>query len=143
GAPAFNWSKFITGELYPQVVARNDLGGTTLSEAQQTLLSGAAVSACDSVGGQHLGYLTDPGRCTYDPTQDAGVLCAGVRIGAVTGTNTTAACVDAAQATAMNKVWYGITRDGSVPAPAADTGTASSLAGKQLWFGMMRGTETG
>ncbi|WP_244119516.1 tannase/feruloyl esterase family alpha/beta hydrolase [Burkholderia gladioli] len=38
---------------------------------------------------------------------------------------------------------HGITRDGSVPAPAADTGTASSLAGKQLWFGMMRGTETG
>ncbi|MBA5770755.1 tannase/feruloyl esterase family alpha/beta hydrolase, partial [Escherichia coli] len=74
------------------------------------LLSGAAVSACDSVGGQHLGYLTDPAQCRYDPAQDANVLCSGVKIGAVTGTNTTAECVTAAQATAMNKTWYGMTR---------------------------------
>lgn len=33
GAPAFNWSKFITNELYPQVVAQNDLGGVTLTDA--------------------------------------------------------------------------------------------------------------
>ncbi|MBY4868160.1 tannase/feruloyl esterase family alpha/beta hydrolase [Burkholderia sp. Bp9017] len=143
GAPAFNWSKFITGELYPQIVAQSDLGGVTLTDAQQALLSGAAVSACDSVGGQHLGYLMDPAQCRYDPTQDATVLCSGVTIGAVTGTNATAACVTAAQATAMNKTWYGMTRDGSVPSPAADTGTATSLAANQLWFGLMRGTGTG
>ena len=143
GAPAFNWSKFITGELYPQVVAQSDLGGVTLTDAQQALLSGAAVSACDSVGGQHLGYLTDPAQCRYDPAQDANVLCSGVKIGAVTGTNTTAACVTAAQATAMNKTWYGMTRDGSVPSPATDIGTGTSLASNQLWFGLMRGTVTG
>lgn len=143
GAPAFNWSKFITGELYPQVVAQVDLGGVTLTDAQQSLLSGAAVSACDTVGGQHLGYLMDPAQCRYDPTQDANVLCSGVKIGAVTGTNATAACVTAAQATAMNKTWYGMTRDGSVPNPALDTGTATSLASNQMWFGLMRGTGTG
>ncbi len=27
GAPAFNWTKFITTELYPQIVFQRDLGG--------------------------------------------------------------------------------------------------------------------
>ncbi len=35
GAPAFNWTKFITAELYPQIVYQRDLGGVALTTAQQ------------------------------------------------------------------------------------------------------------
>jgi hypothetical protein len=140
GGPAFNWSKFITGELYPQIVFQRDLGGTPLTTAQQDLVSNAAISACDVVGSQHLGYILDPSACKYDPTTDASVLCT-----ASGGTNTTTACVTTVQATAINKIWYGITSDGSVPAPNADTGWASVAStsgptGVQRWFGQTRGT---
>jgi feruloyl esterase len=119
--PAINWTKFITAELYPQIVYQRDLGGTPLSPDQQALMGNAAIAACDTVGGQHLGYVLDPSACHYDPTKDAGVLCAGAAGNGVTGTNATAACVSLAQATAMNKIWYGMTSDGSVPDPALDT----------------------
>lgn len=140
GAPAFNWTKFITNELYPQVVAQRDLGGVALTTAQHNLVSGAAVSACDVVGGQHLGYVTDPSQCKYDPTKDASVLCSGTTIGGVAGTNTTAACVNAAQAQAFNKIWYGQTSDGSAPDPAADNSFSANLSGNQLWYGLTRGS---
>ena len=32
GAPAFNWTKFITAELYPQIVYQRDLGGVPLND---------------------------------------------------------------------------------------------------------------
>lgn len=140
GGPAFNWSKFITGELYPQIVFQRDLGGTPLTTARQDLVSNAAISACDSVGGQHLGYILDPSACKYDPTADRNVLCA-----ASGGANSTPACVTPVQAAAINKIWYGITSDGSAPVPGSDNGWASvtSLTGPsgvQRWFGQTRGT---
>ena len=133
--PAVNWSKFTTSELYPQLVQQRDLGGTLLTAAQMTSVSQAAINACDLVGGQHLGYLLDPRQCTYDPTKDAGVLCT-----ANGGTNATAACVSIVQANAFNKMWYGPTADGSVPAPGADNGLSKTLTGNQWWYGLTRGT---
>lgn len=138
--PAINWSRFITAELYPQVVFQRELGGTPLTTAQQDLVSNAAIAACDVVGGQHLGYIPDPGACTYDPTTDPAVLCASAG-----GTNTTSACVTVAQANVMNRIWYGMTADGSVPAPATDNGwplaSAPSLpSGSLRWWGLSRGT---
>jgi feruloyl esterase len=141
--PAINWTKFITAELYPQIVYQRDLGGTPLSPDQQALMGNAAIAACDTVGGQHLGYVLDPSACHYDPTKDAGVLCAGAAGNGVTGTNATAACVSLAQATAMNKIWYGMTSDGSVPDPALDNGWAVQPAGAQRWYGLARGTQPG
>jgi hypothetical protein len=47
GAPAINWTNFITGELYPQVVYQRDLAGVPLTPAQTTLLGNAAINACD------------------------------------------------------------------------------------------------
>ena len=140
GAPAFNWTKFITAELYPQVVYQRDLGGVALTSAQQAQVNAKAVSACDMVGGQHMGYVADPSQCTYDPTKDAAALCTGVTIGSVVGTNATAACVNAAQATAFNKIWFGQTPDGSVPDPMADNGFNANLGTNQLWYGLGRGT---
>jgi hypothetical protein len=140
GAPAFNWTKFITTELYPQIVNQRDLGGTALTTAQQNLVSGSAVSACDVVGGQHLGYVLDPQQCTYDPAKDASVLCTGtVGTGGVVGTNGTAACVSPVQANSMNKYWFGQTPDGSVPDPAANNGFNANLTDEQLWYGLSRG----
>ncbi len=139
--PAINWTRFITAELYPQTVYQRDLAGTPPTTDQLDLVSNAAIAACDSTGGQHLGYIIAPSSCSYDPTSDVSVLCASSG-----GTNTTPACVTTAQARAVNKIWYGMTADGSVPSPAADNGWPAAFSstlmgsGTQRWFGMARGT---
>lgn len=138
GAPAFNWTRFITNELYPQLVYQRDLGGVPLTAGQLTLLGNAAINACDLVGGQHLGYIEDPSECRYDPTADANVLCV-----ASGGANTSTNCVSATQAQAMNKLWYGQTRDGSVPSPAVDNSWAHTLDSNHLWYGLTRGSSFG
>jgi feruloyl esterase len=140
GAPAFNWTKFITNELYPQIVMQRDLGAP-IAAAKLTAMSAAAVSACDTVGGQHLGFVLDPGQCRYDPTRDASVLCAGTSgNGGVVGTSTSTSCVSLAEAQAMNKIWYGQTADGSYPDPAVDNASSPTLASSnQLWWGLTRG----
>jgi feruloyl esterase len=141
GAPAINWTRFITGELYPQIVMRQDLGAN-IAPAKIDALSTAAINAC---GGATLGFLVDPLSCRYDPTKDAAALCSGVNgnAGAV-GTNATATCSTLAEATAVNKIWYGQTADGSVPDPATDNGSSPILAGStQIWFGLTRGTSLG
>jgi len=136
GNSAINWTSFITAELYPQVVMQRDLGGTPLTADQLSLVSSSAVSACDSaLTGQHDGFISDPAACKYDPAQDKTVLCT-----ASGGTNATAACLSTAQAQAVNKIWYGQTRDGSAPAPASDIGYGATLASNQLWYGLTRGT---
>jgi len=134
-SPAINWSKFTTAMLYGQVVTQRDLAGVGMTSAQVNAVSSAAIGACDLLGGQHLGYLLDPSKCTYDPTLDAGVLCI-----ASGGTNATADCITTAQASSLNKTWYGQTRDGTVPAPASDTGFESVLSGNHLWYGYPRGS---
>lgn len=140
-APAINWTRFITNELYPQVVMQRDLAGQ-LSNAQTSLVSAAAVSACDVVGGQHLGYITDPRQCRYDPTRDASVLCSGAQGRGVVGTSTNAACVNLAQAQAINKFWYGQAADGSAPDPLGDNASNASLSSNNhLWWGLSRGAD--
>jgi feruloyl esterase len=135
GAPAFNWTRFITNELYPQIVVQRDLGGVPLTFEQMALLGNAAINACDVVNGQHLGYIPDPSECRYDPTHDASVLCASSG-----GTNTTASCVTPVQAQAMNKMWYGQTRDGTAPSPVVDNSWSRRIKGNHLWYGLARGT---
>ena len=144
GAPAFNWTKFITAELYPQIVYQRDLAGVPLTAAQQQQIGAKAVSACDVVGGQHLGFILDPQQCTYDPAKDATALCTGtIGTNGVVGTNATAACVTPTQATAQNKIWFGQTADGSVPDAAANNGFNANLTNNQLWYGLTRGATTG
>ena len=140
GMPAFNWTRFITNELYPQVVMQRDLGAE-ITTAKLNAVSAAATQACDVVNGQHLGFILDPSQCRYDPTKDAAALCAGVAGHSVTGTNPDASsCVTLAEAQAINKIWYGQTFDGSYPDPAADNGSGTDLAPNQLWWNLTRGT---
>ena len=142
GAPAFNWTKFITNELYPQIVMQQDLGGR-IATAKLDFMSAAAVSACDRVNGQHLGFILDPRQCRYDPTTDASVLCAGEVGHGVVGTSTSASCVILAEADAMNKIWYGQTADGTYPDPAVDNSSGPTFASSnQLWWGLTRGSIT-
>jgi feruloyl esterase len=139
GAPAINWTRFITGELYPQIVMKRDLGAT-ISIAKLNAVGTAAAAAC---GGTSLGFLLDPLSCRYDPTRDAAALCSGVAgNGGVTGTSSNAStCVSLAEATAINKIWYGQTADGTVRDPAVDNAAGPGLSSDHhLWFGLTRGT---
>ncbi|TCK84135.1 tannase/feruloyl esterase family alpha/beta hydrolase [Paraburkholderia sp. BL9I2N2] len=136
GSPAFNWSKFITAELYPQIAMQQSLGAP-ISAAKLAFVSGAAVKSCDAIG---LGYLLNPMQCRYDPDRDVNVLCAGAAGNGVTGASTNSACLTATEAHVVNQIWYGQTTDGSVPDPAVDNGNAATLAANQLWYGLTRGT---
>jgi tannase/feruloyl esterase len=138
GAPAFNWTRFITNELYPQIVYQRDLGGVPLTSGQLALMGNAAINACDVVNGQHMGYIPDPSECRYDPTLDASVICT-----ANGGTNGTSNCVTPLQAQAMNKLWFGETRDGTAPPPSADNSWSVHVGGNHLWYGLARGSSFG
>lgn len=135
GAPAFNWTRFITNELYPQIVVQRDLSGVGLTTAQMALLGNAAINACDMVGGAHLGYIPDPSKCRYNPELDTSVICAS--------TDPIPNCVTPLQAKAMNKMWYGQTRDGTAPDPLVDNSWSLRIGGRRdnhLWYGLARGT---
>ena len=139
GAPAFNWSRFITAELYPQIVMQHELGAP-IAAAKLNAVSGAAVTSC---GGASLGFLMEPLTCRYDPTLDASALCNGeAGEGGVVGTNTNVStCVTAAEAKVINRIWYGQTRDGTYADPSLDNaGTSASLSSNHLWFGLTRGS---
>jgi feruloyl esterase len=133
--PALYWTRFTTAALYPHIAFQRDLASVPLSHEQQDLVSNAAIQACDVVGGQHLGYIMDEAACRYDPTQDPKVLCARDD-----GNNTTPTCVTKIQANVFNKIWYGLTSDGSVPLPAVDNGWDKQLEGVHRWYGLPRGT---
>ncbi|WP_342132610.1 tannase/feruloyl esterase family alpha/beta hydrolase [Hydrogenophaga sp. OTU3427] len=142
GAPAFNWSRFITAELYPQVVMYQDLG-RTIPNAKLHAVSALALRAC---GGEQAnwGFLLDPLACSYNPARDAMALCTGeVGDERVQGSGTQATCLSAKEAQVVKKIWYGLTRDGTAPDPARDNGRTGILAstGGQLWWGPTRNTD--
>jgi feruloyl esterase len=137
GSPGIHWTRFSVSDSYPQLVMQRDLGGVLITPAQRSLVTQAAVTACDaSLNGQHDGYLSDPGSCSYDPQKDASVLCV-----ADGGTNTTSSCVSARQAKAIVKMWYGPTTDGLVPDPQVDLGMELAPSPNQLWYGTPRGAD--
>jgi feruloyl esterase len=143
GAPALNYFKLGPSSLYNQIAYNTDLGGVALTTAQLNFVGGQAVSACDMVGGSHRGVVLDPSTCNYDPTRDAAALCAGAVSNGVTGTNSTATCVSPAQARVVNKIYFGMTSDGSVPDPALNNGLQPYFIDGQLAYGTPRGGPIG
>jgi pimeloyl-ACP methyl ester carboxylesterase len=142
GAPAFNWTRFITSELYPQVVMQRDIG-RAIPNAKLHATSALALRSC---GGAQVawGFLHDPLACTYNPARDAAALCTGEAGEAgARGTNAQSTCLSLKEARAVNKIWYGMTRDGSAPDPAPDNLRTGNLASNQgqLWWGLTRGTD--
>lgn len=142
GAPAFNWTRFITAELYPQVVMQRELG-RPIGDAKLRAAASRALRAC---GGERArwGFLMDPLACSYDPAQDAAALCTAEKTAAgAAGTGTESSCLSLREAQALNRIWYGMTRDGSAPDPAQHNGRSGTLAAArgQLWWGLTRGTD--
>lgn len=139
GAPAINWTKFLTAGLYAQIAMKQDLG-YLIGADKLTNVSDAAVKAC---AGADLGFVLDPLSCRYDPSSDAAILCEGARgESGVIGTSKVPACLTVAEAKVINKAWYGQTANGAAPAPATDNGNDDLLSDKnRIWFGWTRGTE--
>lgn len=142
GAPAFNWTRFITAELYPQIVMQRDLG-RAIPNAKLHAASALAVRSCGGAQAQW-GFLLDPLACTYNPAQDAAALCVQERTEAgAAGTNTQATCLSLKEAQAITKIWYGMTRDGTAPDPRTDNGRTGQVSAQrgQMWWGPTRGTD--
>lgn len=147
--PALNIAKFGTSSLYPQIVMKTELGYTAVNKAEAKAFAdkvaaanARAVAACDTAG---LGFLLDPFACNYNPARDAAALCAGAAGDGVTGSNADAAtCLSAKEAAAINKIWYGLTPDGSFDAgQTADSRSGKALGAKQVWWTFTRGTAIG
>jgi pimeloyl-ACP methyl ester carboxylesterase len=134
-APAINWTRLFNNHSWQYLLYERELGGKILTQEQRDLVSNAAIRACDVVGGQHLGYVMDVDACHYDAAMDREIICA-----ADGGTNTAAACVSPRQAAVVNRIWYGMTADGSAPSPATDNGMTDTIGAQHRWFGFTRGT---
>jgi hypothetical protein len=118
GANAFNWDRFITAELWPQIVMNQEVGAP-IASAKLNAVSGAAIAACDAQDGIADGIVQDPRACTYDATA---FVCK-----ANGGPSTNLNCLTPAEASAVNKIWNGPT----------------DANGNQIWYGLERGTVLG
>lgn len=147
--PAISVSQLGLAGLYAQVVMKAELGISAADKpaaaafARKVAAATArAVAQCDR---EKLGFLLAPEACSYDPLRDAAMLCAGEPGLGLTGQPADpAACMTAREATALNKIWYGPSTDGSHdPAQTADGRSGRQLGPKQLWWGLTRGANLG
>jgi len=149
-APAISSSKFSLNAFYPQVVMKAELGFNAADPAfvrsnfkqKINAVNRRAVEVCDR---EKLGFLLDPFSCNYNPAQDASVLCSGVQGQGVVGANADdKLCVNATEARVINKVWYGMTRDGSFDeSQSAQDRSGVALGSRQLWWSYPRGADWG
>ncbi|KAH7018862.1 Tannase/feruloyl esterase [Ilyonectria destructans] len=138
-APSFNGSYFYGSIAYDNIVVNNDLVpiNETISQIQLEIVSQKAVAHHDTViTGQHDGYITEWQHNDYDPTKDPSVL----RLEDGGHCNETWA-LSLTQAKALNKIWYGVTVDGSVPDVAEDNGMNLVRPANQLYWGKARGSQ--
>jgi len=114
GAPAMNWNRFQTAELWPPVVVRSLLPGPTptLTSAKSNAAIAAAVAACSEYGD---GVINEPRRCNFDART---LIC---------GDPPTTNCLTPEEADAINMIWYGPTNP----------------QGYRLWGGSSIGTSFG
>lgn len=149
-APAISSSKFSLNAFYPQVVMKAELGFTAADPAfvssnfrqKMAEANRKAVEACDK---EKLGFLLDPFSCNYNPARDPSALCRGVQGDRIVGSNDNEKlCVNASEARAINKIWYGFTRDGSFDADqSAQDRSGLALGPRQLWWTYPRGADWG
>jgi len=144
--PALSIPQFGPTAMYAQLVMKAELGYTAADKPRAAAFAkkveaanARAVAQCDAAG---LGYLLDPFACSYNPARDAGALCAGVAGDGVTGAGSDAAtCMSRPEADALNRIWYGATRDGRFDAQqTADARSGLALGPQQLWWTFTRGT---
>lgn len=116
GAPAMNWNRFQTGELWPPVVVNDLLGDAGLPAAKYNAANAAALAACDGLDGVVDGLVSEPRRCNYSATQRLCVVNPG-----------DPNCLTPAEADAVNKIWDG----------------PRNQRGQRLWGGITHGTSFG
>jgi hypothetical protein len=114
GANAFNWDRFITAELWPEVVMNQELGAP-IASAKLNAVTTAAITACDGLDGIPDGIIQDPRACTYSATA---FVCQ-----ANGGPSTDPNCLTPPEAAAVDKIWDG-PRDAK---------------GNRVWYGLERG----
>ena len=114
-APAMYWTRFITAEMWGQIVEQQQLGGT-IGTNQQIAVANAAIAACDGNDGVLDGIIDDPRTCTYDPAK---AVCG--QAGAPPAPN----CLTSAEAAAVHKIWAGPHND----------------FGNRIWFPLDRGSD--
>jgi hypothetical protein len=145
-APAISIPKFGPLSIYPQLVMKTELGFTAADAPKAAAFAAKveaatkrAVAACDKAG---LGFLLDNFACDYDPLKDATALCVGVQNAGLTGTNGDATtCMNTKEATALDKIWYGATDDGSFNGSEdAATRGGKKLGAHRIWWAFTRGT---
>ena len=115
GAPAIHFDRFQASHIWPPMVQKLENGGP-VSVAKQNLATNAAVAACDGFDGVVDGVLRDPRQCWFDARWL-------IRKGCLATDDT---CLTKAEASAINKIWYGPT---------------NKKGNKRLWYGLPRGTD--
>jgi len=114
GAPAMNWNRFQTGEMWPSIAAKDLAGPTGVPPAKSAAANAAAVAACDANDGVVDGIVNEPRRCTFDANA---LLCTG-------SPTDPATCLTPQEANAVNSIWDG----------------PRNARGERLWGGLPMGT---
>src|SRR6185369_14815703 len=106
GAPAIHWDRFQAGQIWYQVVQREENGGPigagvpAVLNAKEAMATSKAVAACDALDGVTDGVLTDPRRCGYSAAADPTLTYA-------TCTASDSGCLSPGEARAIDKMWQG------------------------------------
>jgi len=117
GAPAMNWTRFQTAQMWGQVAARQLTGGpiTTTLAAKLAQVRASAIAACDAADGITDGIIDDPRTCHFDAKAN---IC-----GASTAPATN--CLTPQEAEVADLIWQG-------PRNGED---------EQVWYPLDRGTD--
>ncbi len=114
GAPANFPTRLWPGELYAAWVTHRDEASRIPNE-KLSLITNAAIEACDESDGIKDGVIEDPRQCNFDPAR---IQCSGAD---------RPTCLTAAQADSVRKIYEG----------AKDPST-----GRNFWYGYEKSSET-
>ena len=89
-----------------------------------------------STNGSYESYLEEWHQNSYDPTKDPTILTPESG-----GTCTANWALSLEQVKAVNKIWYGPTKNGEIPDPESNNGAGWKLSDGQVWWGKIRGTK--
>ena len=118
GDPANNRIRQTFAFMHAWVATHNADGSPIIPQNKLSMITKAAVEACDAVDGLKDGLIDDPRRCHFDPAK---LLCKSGASG-----NDDAACLTQPQVDAVKKVYDGL---------------KSPKTGEQIFAGWPRGSE--
>ena len=131
GCPAVNWTHFVPGLLWPQVVMAE--AKHLVPKAKLDAVTAAAIAACDAADGISDGVIDDPSRCTWDPQAFV-----GTKVGEEVFTGDDARVVREMWAgprgVGGRMIWHGLTRGTDLNALGGSGG--APLAGKPFSVGL-------